>query len=155
MYIVPYTYSCSKHPIGILVFHTIDLLVQGACTSTLWEEEGGQSVEDILTSNDIYCMALDMSGSTTYAKVDTKRTDMGSMFKASELPMGDKDTLCWRRFNYITQSNSSNSSNSNNSSNSSNSSNSPWLPSPFGTILDGIVKREATLTRSYANEKLR
>jgi len=140
MYIVPYAYSCSKHPIGILVFHTIDLLVQGACTSTLWEEEGGQSVEDILTSNDIYCTALDVSGSTTYAKVDTKRTDMGSMFKASELPMGDKDTLCWRRFNYITQSNSSNS---------------PWLPSPFEPILDGIVKREAALTRSCANEKLR
>ena len=126
MYIVPYTYSWSKSPVGTRQYHTIDLLVQGACTTTLWNEEN-PDVEAILTSNDIYSTNLFVSESVTYAKVDLQRTSMTSMYRWTELPVGDTDTLCWRRFNHITEGGAA------------------WLPvpAPFRALLDTIVEREA------------
>ena len=124
MYIVPYTYRGSKSPVGNHVYHTIDLLVQGG--TALWEEEEGD-VPTLLASNDIFIEDLDPVGQTTYAKVDSQKTHMASMYRWTELPLGDKDTLSWRRFNYITEGTVA------------------WLPAPsgpFGPVLEHIVTSE-------------
>ena len=126
MYIVPYTHTYSKNPLGSLLYHTIDVLVQGSCTTSLWEEETSD-VKALLESNDIYSTHLFVSGPVTYANVDLKKTNMSSMYRWTELSVTDTDTLCWRRFKHITEGGAA------------------WLPvpPPFRVLLDTIIEREA------------
>lgn len=127
MYIVPYTYLSSKSPVGEQTYHTIDLLVQGG--TALWEEAVDEaSIPDLLASNDLVVHPLFVSNQVAYVKVDTARTNMASMYRWTEVLLKDKDTLCWRRFNHITQKGAE------------------WLsfcPEPFGPLLERIIEREA------------
>lgn len=123
MIILPYVYT-SKHISPQLIQHKILVLCEGG--QTPWVEDN-QPIQHVLDPNDIVPKEkIETYNDYTIVEVDTKKTDMNSMYTWSELPLEDKSTLCWRTFVCFTNTDMS-----------------CWLTlqnSPFKSILSVILK---------------
>lgn len=122
MLIVPYT--CTTKTIdGGLTVHRVHILCQGG--RTLWEEDD-QDVRYVLESNGIFIESVnkDSASNTYFAKIDTQRTEMSSMYSWQELPYADEETLCWRTFTIVRATNGS-----------------VWLPTVSSGPFEGITER--------------
>lgn len=97
MIVAPFIYTTHKTSKDIQI-HRINLLCQGG--KHPWVEET-QPIEDVLEPNGIYTkktmtVTLPSGETCILALVDTKKTDMTSMYSWHELDIQDEDNLCWR-----------------------------------------------------------
>lgn len=103
MIVAPFTYTTFQTEKGINI-HRIQLLCQGG--SQPWVEEA-QPIKDVLEPNGIYSkqtteIKLPNNQNCVLALVDTKKTDMSSMYTWHELDINDEENLCWRTFTFGT-----------------------------------------------------
>lgn len=105
MIVAPFTYTTYETSKGIEI-HRITLLCQGG--KQPWIEET-QPIKDVLEPNGIFTkksttIALTNGDKCVLALVDTKKTDMSSMYSWHELDIKDDENLCWRTFTFGTSS---------------------------------------------------
>jgi len=121
VFIVPYIYKRGKTSDN-LVIHRVEILCEGG--KTLWTEEDGTPIKDILEPNGLYAQKIIKSRKYILAKIDTDKTDLSSMYTYSEIDSQDNETLCWKCMIMI-----------------SNHDLSEWLPFPMGELQDitGVI----------------
>ena len=107
MIIVPFVYK-PKEISKQLTSHTFHVLCEGG--TKLWKESF-QSIENVLAPNDLYEKSIkpyNSSGELYHlVEIDTKKTDLKSMFTWDEIDSNDTDTLCWRTFHIFTNKDNS------------------------------------------------
>jgi hypothetical protein len=134
MIVAPFTYTSSQTQKGIQV-HRINLLCQGG--KQPWVEEN-QPIEDILEPNGIFTkqttvIVLSGGEKCVLALVDTKKTDMTSMYSWHEIDIKDEENLCWRTFTFGT------------------SGSTMWLPYPkdnCSLVIEAIYKNKSAYLKA-------
>lgn len=98
MKLVPYTYSSHKRTEKII--HTVRVLMEG---TQIWTEPeiSTDPLETALRPNGIIAEPTCKEGDLHYFKVDTKQTDLESMYDYKECE-ANTDMLCWNTFHIIT-----------------------------------------------------
>jgi hypothetical protein len=102
MFLIPYTHTTKV--LHGRIFHTVRILLEGG--KTPWQEDDScHPTDDALEPNNLFVAEpLLVQKNHVFARIDPQRTDMKSMYAWRELPLTDKETLCWRTFHYVTDS---------------------------------------------------
>jgi hypothetical protein len=102
MFLIPYTHTTKV--LHGRIFHTVRILLEGG--KTPWQEDDScHPTDDALEPNNLFVAEpLLVQKNHVFARIDPQRTDMKSMYAWKELPLADKETLCWRTFHYVTDS---------------------------------------------------
>lgn len=129
--IIPYIHY-AKTISNDLTCHTIRILCEGG--RTFWNESIqsksiDKEVKSILESNDIHSTTpfwrTNENKEIIFVEVNTKKTDMTSMYDWNECDYEDTETLCWRTFRVLI-----------------NSDKTPWLSvseEPFSKVINSII----------------
>ena len=127
MLLIPYTHTAKV--LHGRIFHTVRILLEGG-TAPWQEGDGCHPMDDALAPNNLFVAEpLLVRNDRVFARIDPQRTDMKSMDAWRDLPLADKETLCWRTFHYVTDS-----------------AGTPWIhipDSPLREILQEIVHPKA------------
>jgi hypothetical protein len=98
MKLVPYTYSSQRRTEKVI--HTVRVLMEG---TQIWTEPeiSTDPLELALRPNGITAQVAGQEGDLHYFKVDTKQTDLESMYDYRECE-ANTDMLCWNTFHIVT-----------------------------------------------------
>jgi hypothetical protein len=102
MHLIPYTYAKATLPLGKTVY-TIRILQEG---DHAWQEADATAATEALEENGLVPVGPPVATTLEthpclFARIDTKRTDLTSMYSEEELDPRDKETHRWCTYRII------------------------------------------------------